>query len=392
MRDGWVEATLDGIANVIMGQSPDGKTYNQEGKGLPFMQGSAEFGEHNPVPEKWCSDPKKIAETGDLLLSVRAPVGDTNFADQRIAVGRGLSIIRAKKESLTEFIRLVIQLNVAELIASSGSGMFASITGKNLKEFKVNLPPLAEQKRIVDLVTSVDSYIQALQHQLKNAKRSRNAVLHETFHTDRSSWKVRKLEDCTQRISDGSHNPPKGIVHSEFLMLSSKDVWDGYLTNLDPRFLKQSDFELENRRTQLESGDVLLTVVGTIGRCAVYRGIPKNVTFQRSVCVIKTSKDVLNESFLMMYLQSIQSYLDQNARGVAQRGIYLNQIRDLEIPIPTLTEQLAVVSNIEVLDNFVQETQKVLAQTQKLRAAMLSELLSGEHEIPVSYDKVIGAA
>jgi type I restriction enzyme S subunit len=149
---------------------------------------------------------------------------------------------------------------------------------------------------------------------------------------------------------------------------------------------------LENRRTQLESGDVLLTVVGTIGRCAVYRGIPKNVTFQRSVCVIKTSKDVLNESFLMMYLQSIQSYLDQNARGVAQRGIYLNQIRDLDIPIPTLTEQLAVVSNIEVLDNFVQETQKVLAQTQKLRAAMLSELLSGEHEIPANYDKVIGAA
>ena len=206
------------------------------------------------------------------------------------------------------------------------------------------------------------------------------------------NWKIQKLDECTQKISDGSHNPPKGIEHSEFLMLSSKDVWDGYLTNLDPRFLKQSDFEIENKRTQLESGDVLLTVVGTIGRCAVYRGNPKNVTFQRSVCVIKTTKDVLNESFLMMYLQSIQSYLDQNARGVAQRGIYLNQIRDLEIPIPELKEQFAVVSNIEVFDNFIQETQKVVAQTQKLRAAILSELLSGKHEIPASYDKVIGAA
>jgi type I restriction enzyme S subunit len=157
--EGWVETTLDGIAQVVMGQSPDGKSYNQEGKGLPFMQGSAEFGEHNPVPEKWCSDPKKIAEPGDLLLSVRAPVGDTNFADQRIAVGRGLSIIRANKESLTEFIRLVIQLNVAELIASSGSGMFASITGKNLKEFKVNLPPLPEQKRIVEIINTIDEVI-----------------------------------------------------------------------------------------------------------------------------------------------------------------------------------------------------------------------------------------
>jgi type I restriction enzyme S subunit len=257
---------------------------------------------------------------------------------------------------------------------------------------KVLLPPLPEQKRIVDLISSVDSYIGALEQQLESAKKSRNAVLHKTFHTDRSNWKIQKLDECTQKISDGSHNPPKGIEHSEFLMLSSKDVWDGYLTNLDPRFLKQSDFEIENKRTQLESGDVLLTVVGTIGRCAVYRGNPKNVTFQRSVCVIKTTKDVLNESFLMMYLQSIQSYLDQNARGVAQRGIYLNQIRDLEVPIPELKEQFAVVSNIEVFDNFIQETQNVVAQTQKLRASILSDLLSGKHEIPAGYDKVIGAA
>jgi type I restriction enzyme S subunit len=173
----WVETTLDEIADVIMGQSPDGKSYNQEGKGLPFMQGSAEFGEHNPVPEKWCSDPKKIAEPGDLLLSVRAPVGDTNFADQRIAIGRGLSIIRANKGSLTEFIRLAIQLNVAELIASSGSGMFASITGKNLKEFKVNLPPLPEQKRIVEIVNTIDEVISQTELTTSEAKNLRSGLL-----------------------------------------------------------------------------------------------------------------------------------------------------------------------------------------------------------------------
>ena len=175
--DDWVETTLDGIAEVVMGQSPDGKTYNQEGKGLPFMQGSAEFGEHNPVPEKWCSDPKKIAEPGDLLLSVRAPVGDTNFADQRIAVGRGLSIIRANKESLTEFIRLVIQLNVVELLASSGSGMFSSITGKNLKEFKVNLPPLPEQKRIVEIVNTIDEVISQTELTTSKAQNLRSGLL-----------------------------------------------------------------------------------------------------------------------------------------------------------------------------------------------------------------------
>ncbi len=185
--DDWVETTLDGIAEVVMGQSPDGKTYNQEGKGLPFMQGSAEFGEHNPVPEKWCSDPKKIAEPGDLLLSVRAPVGDTNFADQRIAVGRGLSIIRANKESLTEFIRLVIQLNVVELLASSGSGMFASITGKNLKEFKVNLPPLPEQKRIVEIVNTIDEVISQTELKTSKAQNLRSGLLSDLLSGEHES-------------------------------------------------------------------------------------------------------------------------------------------------------------------------------------------------------------
>jgi type I restriction enzyme S subunit len=70
MRDGWVETSLEDVAEVIMGQSPDGKSYNQSGEGLPFMQGSAEFGAHYPSPEKWCSEPKKIAEPGARLVEM----------------------------------------------------------------------------------------------------------------------------------------------------------------------------------------------------------------------------------------------------------------------------------------------------------------------------------
>ena len=162
MRKNWTETTLGEIAEVNMGQSPPGDTYNTEGIGMPFMQGSAEFGEHYPEPVKFCSAPAKIAEIGDLLLSVRAPVGDSNFANQRIAIGRGLATVRARTGADTHFLRLVIQLNTAGLLATSGTGMFSSITGKNLREFGVNLPQLLEQKRIVDVVSSVDAYIQAI--------------------------------------------------------------------------------------------------------------------------------------------------------------------------------------------------------------------------------------
>jgi type I restriction enzyme S subunit len=176
--EGWTETTLGEVAEIQMGQSPDGSTYNNQGVGLPFMQGSAEFGEHYPKPDKWCSEPKKIAEIGDLLLSVRAPVGDTNFADQRIAVGRGLSVIRAKSSFAdTKFIRIFIQSNIGEMISNSGSGMFSSITGKNLRKFSVFLPPLSEQKRIVDLISTVDDGISATEKLIRETKQLRSGLL-----------------------------------------------------------------------------------------------------------------------------------------------------------------------------------------------------------------------
>jgi restriction endonuclease S subunit len=368
MRDGWVETTLDGIADVIMGQSPDGKSYNQEGKGLPFMQGSAEFGEHIPVPEKWCSDPKKIAEAGDLLLSVRAPVGDTNFADQRIAVGRGLSIIRANKKSLTEFIRLVIQLNVAELIASSGSGMFASITGKNLKEFKVNLPPLPEQKRIVDLISSVDSYIEALQQQLESAKRSRNAVLHELLTAGGDDWEESSLgqlltleygKPLTDENRDGKGFPvfaSAGVVglHSEPLVSKSPVI--------------------------------------VVGR----KGTAGSVYWSETPCfVIDTAYFVKQISDIdSRFLYLLLNFIDLKS-VTAQTGVPgLNRERaySLRCNVPPKSKQLEIVNLISLFDGEIAQSVRVIEEAKQLRSGLLSDLLSGEHEIPASYDKVMGAA
>ena len=85
---------LGDIATITAGQSPPGHTYNENGIGLPFFQGKADFGEFHPITRKWCVAPKKIAEPGDILISVRAPVGPTNVAGERCCIGRGLASIR----------------------------------------------------------------------------------------------------------------------------------------------------------------------------------------------------------------------------------------------------------------------------------------------------------
>jgi type I restriction enzyme S subunit len=378
MRDGWVETTLDGIADVIMGQSPDGKSYNQEGKGLPFMQGSAEFGEHNPVPEKWCSDPKKIAEAGDLLLSVRAPVGDTNFADQRIAVGRGLSIIRANKESLTEFIRLVIQLNVAELIASSGSGMFASITGKNLKEFKVNLPPIPEQKRIVDFISSVDSYIEALKQQLESAKRSRNAVLHELLTTDSDDWVVRKLPEVVE-VLDRFRKPVNSTEREE-----RKGTIPYYGANGQTGWIDEFIFDEE---LVLLGEDAIDFADPTARKAYLIQG-PSWVN--NHAHVLRANKTIVNSYFLMESLNMVDysQYVSFGTRSKLTQA----SMNEIKVLVPSMKIQEKTVDLLTNFDEVIAATQKSIGDSKVLRSGLLSDLLGGEHEIPASYDKVMGAA
>jgi len=98
MKSGWVTKKLGEVCEITMGASPDSKSYNTSRDGLPFYQGKTEFGVEHPTPVKWCSAPVKIASTGDILLSVRAPIGPVNFANEKCCIGRGLSALRFEGE------------------------------------------------------------------------------------------------------------------------------------------------------------------------------------------------------------------------------------------------------------------------------------------------------
>ena len=101
---GWTNCRLIDTNMVIAGQSPESKYYNENGDGLPFFQGKADFGQLYPTNRVYCTEPKKIAESGDILLSVRAPVGPTNLARETTAIGRGLHAIRPLGGILTRYV------------------------------------------------------------------------------------------------------------------------------------------------------------------------------------------------------------------------------------------------------------------------------------------------
>lgn len=149
------------VVDIIMGQSPPSSTYNKKGVGLPFLQGKAEFGEIHPSPILYCSKPIKIAESNDILLSVRAPVGDVNIAPLKCCIGRGLSSIRAKSDKLYYlFLFYYLKFTIKRFRLLSMGSTFKAIRKGEIENYKIPLPPLQEQQRIAEILSTVDKKLE----------------------------------------------------------------------------------------------------------------------------------------------------------------------------------------------------------------------------------------
>ncbi|MDI6864979.1 MULTISPECIES: restriction endonuclease subunit S [Thermodesulfovibrio] len=150
LPEGWRWVKLGEAAEIIMGQSPPSKTYNTVRIGLPFYQGKAEFGLIYPIPSKWCSKPKKIAEKNDILLSIRAPVGPTNICFETSCIGRGLAAIRFG--GLYKFLFYYLR-NVEREISKIGTGStFSAISKSQISNLKsqIYLSPSPSSRAAAD--------------------------------------------------------------------------------------------------------------------------------------------------------------------------------------------------------------------------------------------------
>jgi len=140
MPDDWREGTLSDIANITMGQSPEGVSYNEDGIGTIFYQGRAEFNSRFPTRRLFTTQPKRMAAKGDVLISVRAPVGDLNVAFEPCCLGRGLAGIRSNS-SCQSFILYTMFALKQQLDMFNGEGtVFGSINKNDMADLPVLIP------------------------------------------------------------------------------------------------------------------------------------------------------------------------------------------------------------------------------------------------------------
>ncbi|HEY8435569.1 MAG TPA: restriction endonuclease subunit S, partial [Haloplasmataceae bacterium] len=174
---------LKNIAEIILGQSPSSRSYNTEGIGIPFFQGSAEFGDKYPTVVKWTTEPKKIAQKNDILISVRAPVGDVNIANIDCCIGRGLAAIRPSNKIIyRDYLFYYLKATSQIIFESKKAGStFDSITGKNLGSTPILIPPLEQQKEFVAFYEKVGKQKDLLNQSLKLMEDNFNSLMQRAF-------------------------------------------------------------------------------------------------------------------------------------------------------------------------------------------------------------------
>ena len=175
----WEVKKLEDISTVIMGQSPRSESYNEEKNGIPFFQGNSEFGRMYPTIKKWCSEPSKIAEPLDILISVRAPVGAVNLNKCKSCIGRGLAAVRSNDNSDYMYLYYILSYSEKVLNSSAQGSTFTAINSGDLKGLKIAIPKLEEQQNIGQILLSIDNEIEVYENKKQKLEELKKGLMQQ---------------------------------------------------------------------------------------------------------------------------------------------------------------------------------------------------------------------
>ncbi len=365
----WKVVRLGEVAEIIMGQSPPGETYNSNGKGVPFLQGKAEFGNIYPNATKYTTHPIKTSRIGSILFSVRAPVGDVNIADREYCIGRGLACIELREDE-NEF--LFYYFNFAkEKIEKLGTGStFKAISKSELQTLSIPLPPLEEQKAIAEVLRSVQLAIEKTEEVIRATKELKKSMMKHLFtygyvpvdEIDKvrlketeiglipEHWNVVRLGDVAE-IKYGKAKPKD---NGTIPVIGSGGIYDW------------TNSALVNFPT------VVVGRKGTAGQVWLIEQPcwPSDTTYYL------VWKHVVDIRFVFEFLN-----LNPLSGKHAKTTLPSLQRPDLEnylIPLPPLEEQKAIAEVLRAIDEKLQKEEEYKKALQNLFKSLLYHLMSGK--------------
>ena len=386
----WPSVRLVDIALIAMGQSPPGETYNDNGEGLPFFQGKADFGDQYPTPRKWCSAPSRIAEAGDILLSVRAPVGPTNVAQEKACIGRGLAAIRANPACAEQAYLRFFFKHVEPTLSLQGQGStFAAIKSNEVAGLKVPLPPLSEQRRIVKILDQADRLRRLRAEADAKAGRILPALFIRMFGdpaTNPMGWPTAPLGEAIVETQYGTSKRANTDGQGVPVLRMNNISLAGEIDLADVKFVDLDPTELE--RQLLQPGDILFNRTNSIelvGKTGLWEESGLQAVAASYLIRVRVDRDKLFPSYVWALMQSayMKSVLAARARrAVGMANINATELRRLPAMFPPLQLQKDFVARSASIRQTNEHRCHSLNSTEELFCNLLNRAFSGTLTTP----------
>jgi type I restriction enzyme S subunit len=387
----WEVKRLKELAKIIMGQSPPSSAYNDKGQGLPFIQGSKDFGDIYPSIKTFTTICKKIAPKDSILFSVRAPVGDINISDREICIGRGIAAIVPYNKTDLLYLYYYLIYSAFKIKRYSSGTTFESIKERDLENFQIILPPLDERKKIVKILNTIDSIIIDTTNLIEKLKILKEKTLNllitgKTWHKEfkdteigkiPKNWEIKKLKDVIIKAKSGG-TPRRNVPeywNGNIPFAKAQDITKAgkYLYNTEELITEKG---LENSNAWIVPKDsLLLTIYGSLGFVAINK-IP--VATNQQIVSIIPNKNIVDIEFLYYWYLYFKPYWSRFIKKDAVPHLTLEIVLNNLISIPPLEEQKKIADILSTIDNKIETETKYLDYMKKLKEKLLAALMTGK--------------
>lgn len=328
----------------------------------------------------------------DIVLTTRGTIGNTAIYNNQVSfehirINSGMVLVRTKQTLTPDFLYLYFS-----------SGYFSSwlnkvafgsaqpqLTVKIINALSVYFPGKNEQIKIADFLSSVDEKITLLSKQHDLLCQYKKGMMQKIFSQevrfkdengkDFPEWKQKKIREITSLIKDGTHGTHNNVTESDFFLLSAKNIQEGKVA-IDKNDRKISEIEFRSifKNYDLEPGDILLSVVGTIGRVAIYSEQYSNYAFQRSVAFFRFPQEIPEFIYQLFNATKFQKELLIRQVISAQPGIYLGDLADISLEIPVQKEQMKIANFLSALDDKIAVTKAELDMLKTWKQGLLQQM------------------
>lgn len=378
------------VARTIAGQSPPSAEVTNLDAGTPFLQGNAEFGERHPSPKYQCNSAAKHARAGDMLVSVRAPVGALNVADQTYAVGRGLCAIRPESASLNDrYLWWALQSRAHRLKSVATGSTYEAVTADDVGALEIPFPAPAAQNAIADFLDAETARIDALIETKRRLSDAVHAKFLDSVDVSTSRGPMTSLRRVIKLRTSGPRGWSARIVDGGGVpfVRSGNLVRDDIELSLDEMAYVPLDKSAEALRSRIATGDVLVGITGANTAWVAVANAPTvGGHVSQHVALLRPSQVTGRWLAYCLFAPSTRRALLESQYGGTKQQLGLDELAELSIAVPSIEDQRHRVDHLNSLRTATVEARQAVARSinllQERRRALITAAVTGRMAVP----------